>query len=90
MMDDNDISIKSSHISYKAITDTGETIRRMKYLNIRHAIVPSVPEKFNKDFASNFDLDEDTWCSFGKDLSYLFLSIRKSLILFPLILFLII
>ena len=41
----------------------------MKFLNIRHAIVPSVPEKFNKDFASNFDLDEDTWNSFGKDLS---------------------
>ena len=69
MMDDNDISIKSSHISFQAITDTDETIRRMKFLNIRHAIVPSVPEKFNKDFASNFDLDENTWNSFGKDLS---------------------
>ena len=34
MMDDNDISIKSSHISLQAITDTNETIRRMKYLNI--------------------------------------------------------
>ena len=41
----------------------------MKYLNIKHAIVPSVPEKFSKDFASNFDLDEDTWNNFGKDLS---------------------
>ena len=69
MMDDNDISIKSSHISFQAISDTNETIRRMKFLNISHAIVPSVPEKFNKDFASNFDLDEDTWNSFGKDLS---------------------
>ncbi len=69
MMYENDISIKSSHISFQAITDTDETIRRMKFLNIRHAIVPSVPEKFNKDFASNFDLDEDTWNSFGKDLS---------------------
>ena len=69
MMDDNDISIKSSHVSFQAITDTDETIRRMKFLNIRHAIVPSVPEKFNKDFASNFDLDENTWNSFGKVLS---------------------
>ena len=69
MMDDNGISIKSSHVSFQAITDTEETIRRMKFLNITHAIVPSVPEKFSKDFASNFDLDEDTWNNFGKDLS---------------------
>ena len=69
MMDENSISIKSSHISFQAITNTEETIRRMKYLNIKHAIVPSVPEKFSKDFASNFDLDEDTWNNFGKDLS---------------------
>ena len=65
MMDENGISIKSSHISFQAITNTEETIRRMKYLNIKHAIVPSVPEKFTKDFASNFDLDEDTWNNFG-------------------------
>ena len=69
MMNENGISIKSSHISFQAITNTEETIRRMKYLNIKHAIVPSVPEKFSKDFASNFDLDEDTWNNFGKDLS---------------------
>ena len=71
MMEENSISIKSSHISFQAITNTEETIRRMKYLNIKHAIVPSVPEKFSKDFASNFDLDEDTWNNFGKDLSSL-------------------
>ena len=41
MMDENGISIKSSHISFQAITNTEETIRRMKYLNIKHAIVPS-------------------------------------------------
>ena len=69
MMEENSISIKSSHISFQAITNTEETISRMKYLNIKHAIVPSVPEKFSKDFASNFDLDEDTWNNFGKDLS---------------------
>ena len=55
MMNENGISIKSSHISFQAITNTEETIRRMKYLNIKHAIVPSVPEKFSKDFASNFE-----------------------------------
>ena len=59
MMDDNGISIKSSHISFQAITDTDATIRRMKFLNISHAIVPSVPEKFNKDFASNFDKEKE-------------------------------
>ena len=69
MMEENSISIKSSHISFQAITNTEETISRMKYLNIKHAIVPSVPEKFSKDFASNFDLDEETWNNFGKDLS---------------------
>ena len=48
MMDENGISIKSSHISFQAVTNTEETISRMKYLNIKHAIVPSVPENLLK------------------------------------------
>ena len=60
LMDDNGIYIKSSHIRFQAITDTDETMRRMKFLNISHAQVTSIPEKYNKYYKSNIDLDENT------------------------------
>ena len=40
-----------------------------KKLNIKHIIVPAPPARKNAEFKNTFDMNEEEWTVFGKDLS---------------------
>ncbi len=69
MMESNNISSKSSHVAFESLKDTKNIIERAKKLHIKYIIVPAPPAGMKKDFKSSFDLNEDRWIAFGKELS---------------------
>ncbi len=68
MMDDYNVTFKSSHFGFEALTNPSNIIERAKALNIKHVIVPAPPLK-GDSFKDQFVLSEDEWISFGKNLS---------------------
>ena len=69
LMDSNSIKSQSTHVGFEALIDTKNIIDRAKQLNIKHVIVPAPPARKDTEFKNTFDMDEDEWVSFGKDLS---------------------
>ena len=69
MMESNDISAHSSHVGFESLKDTKNIIERAKKLNVNHIIVPAPPASKNRDFRGSFELNEDEWTTFGRDLS---------------------
>ena len=69
IMDSNNITSHSTHVGFEALQDTKNIIERAKELNIKHVIVPAPPAKKDGDFSNTFEMNEEEWISFGKDLS---------------------
>ena len=69
LMDSNKITSQSTHVGFEALKDTQNIIDRAKKLNIKHVIVPAPPSRKTSEFKNTFDMNEDEWTSFGKDLS---------------------
>ena len=65
----NSITAQSAHVGFEAIKDTKNIIDRAKRLSIKHVIVPAPPARKDAEFKNTFDMNEDEWMSFGKDLS---------------------
>jgi sugar phosphate isomerase/epimerase len=69
MMGTNNITSHSTHVGFEALRDTQNIIDRAKELKIKHVIVPAPPARKDGDFKNTFDMNEDEWIAFGKDLS---------------------
>ena len=70
MMDSNNISSHSTHVGFEALKNTKNIIDRAIKLNIKHIVVPAPPERKNANFSNTFEMNEEEWTVFGKDLSY--------------------
>ena len=69
IMDSHNITSHSTHVGFEALQDTKNIIERAKKLNIKHVIVPAPPAKKDGDFSNTFEMTEEEWTAFGKDLS---------------------
>ena len=69
MMDSNNLTTYSTHVGYEALQDSKNIVDRAKELNIKHVIVPAPPAKKDGDFRKTFEMNEEEWTAFGKDLS---------------------
>ena len=68
MMESNNITSLSTHVGFEALQDTKNIVERAKKLNIKHVIVPAPPAKKDGDFSNTFEMTEEEWTAFGKDL----------------------
>ncbi len=69
MMDVNNITSHSTHVGFEALQNTQDIIDRAKKLNIKNIIVPAPPARKDGDFKKTFEMNEEEWTIFGKDLS---------------------
>lgn len=69
MMSASNISAKSTHVSFEALENSQSIIEKAKKLNIKHVIVPAPPARKNAEFKNTFDMNEEEWTTFGKNLS---------------------
>ena len=59
----------SAHISFESLEKVDVILNKLKYLNIKHAIIPApkaIPEKKFEDF---FKISEEEWINFAKVIS---------------------
>ena len=69
IMDSNNITSHSTHVGFEALQDSKNIVERAKKLNIKHIIVPAPPAKQDGDFRNSFEMTEEEWIVFGKNLS---------------------
>ena len=69
LLDKYNLRALSTHISFAGIKDTEIAIRKLKKLNIKHAIVPAPDLSGNINWGDNFNKSEQEWLQFGKELS---------------------
>jgi len=69
MMESNNITSHSTHVGFESLQDTKNIVNRAKKLNIKHVIVPAPPAKKDGEFKNTFDMNEEEWTAFGKELS---------------------
>ena len=63
------LSSMSAHISYESFENLESIISKIKYLNIKHAIIPAPRAIPGKDFRDFFNLTENEWFDFSKNIS---------------------
>ena len=59
----------SAHISFESLNNIKDIIHKIKYLNIKHAIIPAPKSIPGKNFEDFFKLNEKEWIEFGKEIS---------------------
>ena len=69
MMDQVNITSKSTHVGFESLNDASNIIDRANTMNIKHIIVPSPPARKDAEFKNTFDMNEEEWIDFGKKLS---------------------
>ena len=69
MMDQSNITSKSTHVGYESLSDSRDIINRANKMNIKHIIVPAPPARKDAEFKNTFDMNEEEWIDFGKKLS---------------------
>ena len=69
MMDQSNITSKSTHVGFESLSDTSDIIDRAKKMNIKHIIVPAPPARKDAEFKNSFDMNEEEWMDFGRKLS---------------------
>ena len=67
IMDQSNITSKSTHISYESLTDPSDIINRANKMNIKHVIVPAPPARKDAEFKNTFNMNEEEWMEFGKN-----------------------
>jgi len=69
MMDQVNITSKSTHVGFESLNDASNIIDRANTMNIKHIIVPAPPARKDAEFKNTFDMNEEEWMDFGKKLS---------------------
>ena len=68
MMDSLNLSSRSTHVSFEALEDSLNIIKRANKMNIQHIIVPAPPAKSDNS-KNQFSMNQEEWNIFGKNLS---------------------
>ena len=69
IMDQSNITSKSTHVSYESLTNPSDIINRANKMKIKHVIVPAPPARKDAEFKNTFNISEEEWMEFGKKLS---------------------
>ena len=59
----------SAHISFESLEKLQDVLKKIKFLNIKHAIIPAPKAIPGKDFEEFFNLNENEWINFAKEIS---------------------
>ena len=59
----------SAHISFESLEKIQDVLKKIKFLNIKHAIIPAPKAIPGKDFEEFFNLNENEWINFAKEIS---------------------
>ena len=59
----------SAHISFESLENLQVIIKKIKYLDIKHAIIPAPKAIPGRNFEDFFKLNENEWIEFGKAIS---------------------
>jgi sugar phosphate isomerase/epimerase len=71
IMDQSNITSKSTHVSYESLTNPSDIINRANKMNIKHVIVPAPPARKDAEFKNTFNMNEEEWMEFGKKIIFL-------------------
>ena len=69
LLQEFDLSAISAHISFESLENLQEIINKVKFLNIKHAIIPAPRAIPGKEFKDFFNLNESEWVNFAKEIS---------------------
>ncbi len=59
----------SAHISFESLEQIEVILSKLKYLNIKYAIIPAPKAIPGKEFEDFFKLSEEEWINFSKEIS---------------------
>ena len=59
----------SAHISFESLDRVEIILNKLKFLNIKHAIIPAPKAIPEKNFEEYFNLTEEEWTNFAKEIS---------------------
>ncbi len=59
----------SAHISFESLDNIESILNKLKFLNIKHAIIPAPKAIPGKNFEEYFNLTEEEWINFAKEIS---------------------
>ncbi len=69
LLQEFNLSSISAHINFESLENIKQIINKIKFLGIKHAIIPAPKVKAGKDFQEFFNLNESEWVEFAKEIS---------------------
>ena len=69
LLQEFDLTAFSAHISFESLENQKQILDKVKFLNIKHAIIPAPRAVPGKDFKDFFNLNESEWIDFSKEIS---------------------
>ena len=69
LLDQNNLTSISAHVSFESFENLDNLCNKIKYLNIKHVIIPAPKAIPGKDFKEFFNLNESDWINFAKEIS---------------------
>lgn len=69
LLQEFDLSSMSAHINFESFENLELIINKIKFLNIKHAIIPAPRAMPGKDFKDFFNLTENEWIDFAKEIA---------------------
>ena len=69
LLQEYNLTSLSSHIGFSELKNTDSIINKLKFIGVKHAIVPAPEILPGTEFKDNFNKSEAEWNDFGKKLS---------------------
>ncbi len=69
MLQEYNLTSLSAHISFESLEQIDIILNKLKYLNIKHAIIPAPKAIPGKEFEDFFKISEDEWIKLAKEIS---------------------
>ena len=69
LLEEFNLTSLSAHISFESLEEIDLIINKLKYLNIKHAIIPAPKAIPGKEFADFFKISEEEWVNFAREIS---------------------
>ena len=69
LLQEFDLTSLSAHISFESLNQINLILDKLKYLNVKHAIMPAPKAIPGMEFEDFFKISEDEWANFAKEIS---------------------
>ena len=69
LLQEFNLTAMSAHISFESFENLQNIINKVKYLNIKHSIIPAPRAVPGKEFKDFFNLNESEWIDFAREIS---------------------